>query len=128
MYTNRKMADFTSILTAPMPIQNFDFSHILEYCDVVNASHGSTSDYRKYIIKEKHLLKEKFVTGLRFKVDENDNFVVKGKVKAEMKKRSSYDVSCTIEKTGKVSPYVDFPLIFENSTVFLSAGSLLNPI
>ena len=119
------MADFTSILTAPVPIQNFDFSHILVYCDVINASHGSISDYTKSIIKGKHLFNEQFVTGLRFKVDEN--FVVKGKVKAEMKKRSSYDVSCTIEKTGKVSPYVDFPLIFENVIVFLSTGSLLKP-
>ena len=44
-----------------MPIQNFNFSHILEYCDVINNAHGSNNDYRHVIIKEQHLLKEHVV-------------------------------------------------------------------
>jgi hypothetical protein len=45
-----------------MPIQNFNFSHIREYCDVINNTHGSNNDNRHVIIKEQLLLKEHFVT------------------------------------------------------------------
>ena len=48
-----------------MPIQNLNFSHILEYCDVLNDAHGSNNDYRHVIIKGQSLLKENFVTDLR---------------------------------------------------------------
>ena len=64
------MADFTSIWLAAMPIQNFNFSHILEYCDVINDPHGSNNDYRHVIIKGQHLLKKHSVTDLLFKQDE----------------------------------------------------------
>ena len=49
------MADFTLILMAPMLIKNFNFSHILEYCDIINDAHGSNNDYRHTIIKGQHL-------------------------------------------------------------------------
>jgi hypothetical protein len=29
-----------------MPIQNFHFSHILEYCNIINDAQGSNNDYR----------------------------------------------------------------------------------
>ena len=55
------MVDFTSVLSAAMSIQNFNFSHILEYCDVINDAHESNNVYRHVIIKGQHLLKEHFV-------------------------------------------------------------------
>ena len=60
LYTNKRMADFTSIWSAAMPIQNLKFSHILEYCDVINDANGSNNDNRHVIIKGQHLLKEHF--------------------------------------------------------------------
>ena len=59
-----------------MPNKNFNFSHILEYCDVINDAHESNNDYRHVIIKikGKHLLKEHFVADLLFKQDEIDRF------------------------------------------------------
>ena len=70
LYTNQKMADFTSIWSAAMPIQNFNFSQFLEYCDVINDANGSNNDNRHVIIKGQHLLKEHFVIDLLFKQDE----------------------------------------------------------
>ena len=49
------MADFTLILSAPMIIKKFNFSHIFEYCDNINDAQGSNNDYRHSIIKEQHL-------------------------------------------------------------------------
>ena len=57
-----------------MPIQNFNFSLILEYCDVINNAHGSNNDYRHVIIKEQHLLKEHFVTDILFKQGNIERF------------------------------------------------------
>ena len=57
-----------------MPSQNFNCSHILEYCDVINDAHGSNNDYRHVIIKEQHLLKEHFVTDILFKQGEIERF------------------------------------------------------
>jgi hypothetical protein len=71
LYTNQKTA-FTSILSAAMPIQNFNFSHILDYCDVINDANGINGDYRHVIIKGQRLLKEHFVIDLLFKQDEMD--------------------------------------------------------
>ena len=51
-----------------MPIQN-NFSHILEYCDVIKDAHGSKNDYRHVIIKGQHLLKKHFVTDLLLEQD-----------------------------------------------------------
>ena len=68
------MADLTSILSAAMPIQNLNFSHILEYCDVINDAHGGNNDYRHVIIKEQHLLKEHLVTDILFKQGDIERF------------------------------------------------------
>ena len=38
-----------------MLIKNFNFSHNLEYCDIINDAHGSKNDYRHTILKEQHL-------------------------------------------------------------------------
>jgi hypothetical protein len=57
-----------------MPIQNFNFSHILEYCDVINDAHGSNNDCGHVIIKGKHLLKEPIVTDPLFKQGEIGRF------------------------------------------------------
>ena len=55
LYTNEEMADFTSIWSAAMPIQNFNLSQFLEYCDVINDANGSNNDNRHVIIKGQHL-------------------------------------------------------------------------
>ena len=68
------MADFTSILSATMPIQNLVFSHILAYCYVINYVHGRNNDYRHVIFKGQHLLNEHFVTDLLFKQNEIERF------------------------------------------------------
>ena len=57
-----------------MPIQNFHFSHILEYCHVINNAHRNYNDFRHVIIKEQHLLKEHFVTDILFKQVEIEIF------------------------------------------------------
>ena len=57
-----------------MPIQNFNFSQFLEYCDVINDANGSNNDNRHVIIKGQHLLKEHFVIDLLFKQDEIERF------------------------------------------------------
>ena len=57
-----------------MPIQNFNFSHFLEYCDVINNAHGSNNNCRHVIIKEQHLLKEHSVTDVLFKQGEIERF------------------------------------------------------
>ena len=75
-WSHDTLADFTSIWWAALPIQNFNFSHILEYCDVINDANGSNNDYRHVIIKGQHLLEEYFVTDL-FKQDEIEIFRVR---------------------------------------------------
>ena len=78
LHSSNKMADFTSIWSAAMPIQNFNFSPILEYCDVRNDAHRSNKGYYwQVIIKGQHLLKEKFVTDLLFKQGEIERFSVR---------------------------------------------------
>ena len=57
-----------------MPIQNFIFSHIPEYCDVINDAHRSNNDSTHVIIKGQHLLKKHFVTDLLFKQDQIERF------------------------------------------------------
>ena len=57
-----------------MPIQSFNFSQFLEYCDVINDANGSNNDNRHVIINGQHLLKEHFVIDLLFKQDEIERF------------------------------------------------------
>ena len=95
------MASFSSLVTTAK--KKLNFTDILEYCDVLNTAHSCQNDYRQIIIKGQAFFKERYVMDIQFKLDESENFIIRSTVKAEMKKRSAYNLSCAIDSSGKVS-------------------------
>ena len=97
------MVPFNSLGTTAMLLKNFNFTDILEYCNVLNTAHSCQNYYRQIITKGQAFFKERFVTDIQFKLDKSENFIIRSTVKAEMKKRSAYNLSCAIDSSGKVS-------------------------
>ena len=94
---------FLSISKKPLEIIDFKFGDIIDYCAVLDAAHNTDNNYRHEIKKGQELQRERFVTGIQHKYGDPGQYVVKSKVKAEMKKREAYEVACWISHENKVT-------------------------
>ncbi|XP_059157976.1 uncharacterized protein LOC131942244 [Physella acuta] len=86
----------------PLLLLDFTYVNIIHYCDFLNDVHFCNNNYRKALCKGQELFKDKFVSGLKFK-ENDDCFDIFCTVKAEMAKKKFYEVSTVIEKNGKIS-------------------------
>ncbi|GFO01837.1 hypothetical protein PoB_002834200 [Plakobranchus ocellatus] len=101
---------FTCITSSPLLLKDFAFANILKYTTILNNAHECLNDYTSVIIKGQALFKEQFVTGIGFAEvpigDSGDGpkekWLIRAKVKAEMKKTVTYCVTVTIHRNGEV--------------------------
>lgn len=92
-----------SIFTEPLYLPEFGIDNIMGFCDHVTTicSPDLPLAYTRTHKLAAEMFKDRYVSNIEF-LDNDDDYEVFAKVKAQMKKKTVYNVSVTISKTNEV--------------------------